>query len=224
MPYHIIYGISKEEAKKIKKQRIKVLEDLPPILGIDGEIYKLKKGDIVAIPKETAQLLIQRKVAVVAKSKNKSTPAKRKSNSHPSYTFNDIIKRQEQRSKRAIAMDISRTAKKVFGIDESEQFWKWMKYPNKFDIIGIDTKKQKLSDIHAIEIEKTGKYILQYLKNKDWVALPVIFNYLEKKYHYGATTIADAIKKLKRRGVIETKRTTKKYGKYGKGVMLLRRV
>jgi len=62
---------------------------------------------------------------------------------HPSYTFNDIIKRQEQRSKRAIAMDISRTAKKVFGIDESEQFWKWMKYPNKFDIIGIDTKRSR---------------------------------------------------------------------------------
>ena len=65
MPFHIIYGISKEEAKKIPRQRIKVLENLPPILGIDGEIYRLKKGDIATIPKDTAKLLIQRKVALL---------------------------------------------------------------------------------------------------------------------------------------------------------------
>jgi len=67
----------------------------------------------------------------------------KKPRKHPSYTFNDIIKRQERRSRQAIAMDMSKTAKKVFGLDDAEEFWKWMKYPNRFDILGVDTKKQK---------------------------------------------------------------------------------
>ena len=60
---------------------------------------------------------------------------------HPSYTFNDIIDVQEKRSKRAKTMDTKRTAKNTFGLADTDEFYKWLKRPNRFDIIGVDTKK-----------------------------------------------------------------------------------
>ena len=125
MSFHIIYGISKEEAKKIPRQRIKVLKDLPPIFGIDGEIYRLKKGDIAAIPKDTAKLLIQRKVAIIAKNKTKKARIPRK-----------IRKIQASRSKRARTLDALRTAKQVLPLSKYEQ---WAKNPGRYDLIGVDT-------------------------------------------------------------------------------------
>lgn len=69
---------------------------------------------------------------------------------------------------------------------------------------------------------ETSKHILQYIKNKDWIPSPVLFTALEKKHHHGSLGIADELDKLKARGLIEIKITTKRYGKYGKGIALIR--
>jgi len=89
-------------------------------------------------------------------------------------------------------------------------------------------KKKKNSIVyHELDAIKktrseTKKHILQYIKNKDWLLFPVLFDALEKEYHHGAAGISDGICSLKSQGLIETKETTEKYGKYGKGTGLIK--
>ena len=51
-----------EKVKIEEKVKVRVLEDIPPFMGTDGEIYKLNKGDIVDLPKTNADVLCERGV------------------------------------------------------------------------------------------------------------------------------------------------------------------
>ncbi len=43
---------------------VRVLEDIPTFMGIDGRIYKVKKEDVIMLPKTNAEILCKRRVAV----------------------------------------------------------------------------------------------------------------------------------------------------------------
>ncbi len=43
---------------------VRVLEDMPTFMGTDGRIYKVKKEDVIMLPKTNAEILCKRGVAV----------------------------------------------------------------------------------------------------------------------------------------------------------------
>ncbi len=43
---------------------VRILEDIPTFMGIDGRIYKVKKEDVIMLPKTNAEILCKRRVAV----------------------------------------------------------------------------------------------------------------------------------------------------------------
>jgi len=43
---------------------VRVLEDIPTFMGTDGRIYKIKKEDVIMLPKTNAEILCKRGVAV----------------------------------------------------------------------------------------------------------------------------------------------------------------
>lgn len=45
-------------------QMVRILEDIPTFMGIDGKIYRVKKEDVIMLPKTNAELLCKRGVAV----------------------------------------------------------------------------------------------------------------------------------------------------------------
>lgn len=51
-----------EEVKREEKLLV-ILEDLPPFVSQDRKSYSLKKGDVVTLPSETAEILIKNKKA-----------------------------------------------------------------------------------------------------------------------------------------------------------------
>ncbi|PXF51449.1 MAG: hypothetical protein C4B55_03390 [Candidatus Methanophagaceae archaeon] len=53
-----------EEESKEEFQVVRALEDLPTFMGIDGRIYKVKKEDVLTLPKTNAEILCNRGVAV----------------------------------------------------------------------------------------------------------------------------------------------------------------
>lgn len=58
---------------------VRILEDIPTFMGIDGEIYNVGKEDVIMLPKTNAEMLCRRGVAVriMKKNKNKNTEARR---------------------------------------------------------------------------------------------------------------------------------------------------
>ncbi len=42
---------------------VRILEDIPPFMGIDGRIYKVKREDVIMLPKTNAEILCKRGVA-----------------------------------------------------------------------------------------------------------------------------------------------------------------
>ncbi len=57
---------------------VRILEDIPTFMGIDGEIYNVGKEDVIMLPKTNAEILCRRGVAVrIMKKKNKNTEARR---------------------------------------------------------------------------------------------------------------------------------------------------
>lgn len=46
---------------------VKVVKEIPPFVGIDGRSYALKKEDVVMLPKDHAELLIQKGVVIALK-------------------------------------------------------------------------------------------------------------------------------------------------------------
>jgi len=48
----------------------------------------------------------------------------------------DIIARQQKRSSRARKLDSHKTAKRIV---EPDEYHKWLKHPNRYDILGVDT-------------------------------------------------------------------------------------
>ena len=37
----------------MKTIKVKAIENLSPFMAVDGNLYKLKKGDIISLPKQT---------------------------------------------------------------------------------------------------------------------------------------------------------------------------
>jgi len=57
---------------------VRILEDIPTFMGIDGEIYNVGKEDVIMLPKTNAEILCKRGVAVrIIKKTNKNTEARR---------------------------------------------------------------------------------------------------------------------------------------------------
>ena len=55
-----------EEVEEIQeKVTIEVVQEVGEIYGVDGNIYNLKKGEIITLPKENAQPLIKAEVVQV---------------------------------------------------------------------------------------------------------------------------------------------------------------
>ena len=55
------------KSKKIKNSKNKIFfikENIPEFIGTDSRKYKLKKNDIITLPKKTSELLIKRQIAV----------------------------------------------------------------------------------------------------------------------------------------------------------------
>ena len=52
----------------------------------------------------------------------------------------DIIARQQKRTSRARKLDSHKTAKQIV---EPDEYHKWLKHPNRYDILGVDTAVQK---------------------------------------------------------------------------------
>jgi DNA replication factor GINS len=50
---------------------VRILEDIPTFMGIDGKIYRVKKEDVIMLPKTNAELLCKRGVAVRFEGKKK---------------------------------------------------------------------------------------------------------------------------------------------------------
>jgi DNA replication factor GINS len=50
---------------------VRVLEDIPTFMGTDGRIYKIKKEDVIMLPKTNAEILCERGVAVRFRSETK---------------------------------------------------------------------------------------------------------------------------------------------------------
>jgi DNA replication factor GINS len=53
-----------EEENKKEFLAVRVLQDIPTFLGVDGRSYKLKQEDVVVLPALNAKIWIERKVAV----------------------------------------------------------------------------------------------------------------------------------------------------------------
>lgn len=57
---------------------VRILEDIPTFMGIDGEIYNVGKEDVIMLPKTNAEILCKRGVAVrIMKKTNKNIEARR---------------------------------------------------------------------------------------------------------------------------------------------------
>ena len=57
---------------------VRILEDIPTFMGIDGEIYNVGKEDVIMLPKTNAEILCKRGVAVrIMKKINKNIEAQR---------------------------------------------------------------------------------------------------------------------------------------------------
>ena len=54
---------------KEKTIKVKAIENLSTFMAVDGKLYKLKKGDIVSLPKTNADMLLMHGVAVLSKGK-----------------------------------------------------------------------------------------------------------------------------------------------------------
>jgi len=52
-----------KEIKSNDDKIIRILKDVPPFVGSDMKNYSLKKEDVISMPKETAEILINRKAA-----------------------------------------------------------------------------------------------------------------------------------------------------------------
>jgi DNA replication factor GINS len=50
---------------------VQILEDIPTFMGIDGRIYRVKKEDVIMLPKTNAELLCKRGVAMRFEGKKK---------------------------------------------------------------------------------------------------------------------------------------------------------
>ncbi len=52
-------------------QIVRILEDIPTFMGTDGRIYRVKKEDVIMLPKTNAEILCKRGVAVRFEGKKK---------------------------------------------------------------------------------------------------------------------------------------------------------
>ena len=53
----------------MKRIKVKAIENPSTFMAVDGNLYKLKKGDVVSLPKTNADMLLTHGVAVLSKGK-----------------------------------------------------------------------------------------------------------------------------------------------------------
>ena len=53
-----------EKSRSEELHIVRILEDIPTFMGIDGRIYKVKKEDVIMLPNTNAEILCKRGVAV----------------------------------------------------------------------------------------------------------------------------------------------------------------
>jgi|Deesub1362B_J571_1020462.scaffolds.fasta_scaffold00065_13 DNA replication factor GINS len=62
---------SENESEEVSEEKdyilVKVVKEIPPFVGVDGRSYSLNKEDVVMLPKEHVELLVQRNVVVPVK-------------------------------------------------------------------------------------------------------------------------------------------------------------
>ena len=63
--WHILKSAEPTSAKERDEELhiVRILEDLPTFMGTDGKIYKVKKEDVIMLPKTNAEILCKRGVA-----------------------------------------------------------------------------------------------------------------------------------------------------------------
>lgn len=54
-----------ESSGEEEAQTIRALADIPPFVGFDGKTYRIKKGDVVSLPKKFAKILKERNQAAL---------------------------------------------------------------------------------------------------------------------------------------------------------------
>ena len=59
---------------KEKTIKVKAIENLSTFMAVDGKLYKLKKGDIVSLPKTNADMLLMHGVAILSKGRVTAKP------------------------------------------------------------------------------------------------------------------------------------------------------
>ena len=57
---------------------VRILEDIPTFMGIDGRIYKVGKEDVIMLPKTNAEILCKRGVAVEIEGKERKEESKKR--------------------------------------------------------------------------------------------------------------------------------------------------
>ena len=63
--WHIFKSTEAPPAKERGEELhiVRILEDLPTFMGTDGRIYKVKREDVIMLPKTNAEILCKRGVA-----------------------------------------------------------------------------------------------------------------------------------------------------------------
>jgi DNA replication factor GINS len=61
-------GEKNEKGSNEELHIVRILDDVPTFMGVDGRIYKLKKEDVIMLPKTNAEILCSREVAMRFKS------------------------------------------------------------------------------------------------------------------------------------------------------------
>ena len=94
-------------------------------------------------------------IKIASKSAKKTaSKTKKKKKTTKKVTKAQVLKRQKKRTSRAQKMDKRKNAKNILKKDE---WYKWLKAPNRFDIKGIDTKDTKSSTTRKKQVSTTRK-------------------------------------------------------------------
>lgn len=139
--------------KLTKNQQIK---NLKKILGSDSDLIDLDAHVDGRLTYDENKRIILRR-AIVIKKRNPKVTFK----GSPVYYYDKAEQIHAQRSPRSKAIDSRQTAQKTFNFKtlSKEQFLKWKRNPNRYDIIGIDSKgsyskKPKLKKLNLSDIPK----------------------------------------------------------------------
>lgn len=160
-----------QEAKTpIEMVKVRVLEDLPEIVGIDDKIYKLKQGEVKEIPSENAEALIKSGAAT----KEVIEPKTEKKKGLTTTERNRAIKK-------VLSKEFG--AKNVHVIGDKGTAYGWVKVlitlPMGFE---IKTTEGYYTEEAGEYISKNDKRVIEILKNEGlWNQLGVYYDDMNEK-------------------------------------------